>query len=229
LGVMDLAFMLDTMRRIASGVPLTLQLAALSIAAGIAFAMLLALMRVSALKPLDLAARGYVFVFRGTPLLVQIFLIYYGMGQFETIRESMLWPVLREPYWCAIIALTLNSAAYTGEIIRGGIQAVPFGQVEAAKACGMSTAQTYRRIVLPQAFRLALPAYGNEIILMVQASALASTITIMELTGAARAIASRTFQPVEVFVIAGAIYLALNFLISRGVRVAELRLNPARR
>jgi octopine/nopaline transport system permease protein len=226
---MNLDLVIDSMPALMGGLAKTLQLVVLSLLAGFALAIGVAMMRLSSVRPVALAAEGYTFFFRSTPLLVQIFLIYYGMGQFETIRESVLWPVLREPYWCAIIALTLNSAAYTGEIIRGGIQAVPFGQVEAAKACGMSTAQTYRRIVLPQAFRLALPAYGNEMILMVQASALASTITIMELTGAARAIASRTFQPVEVFVIAGAIYLALNFLISRGVRMAELRLNPARR
>ena len=104
--------MFDTVRRIATGVPLMLQLAAISIAAGAVFAMLLALMRVSAVKPLDLAARGYVFVFRGTPLLVQIFLIYYGLGQFPEVRATFLWPFLREPYWCAILALTLNTAAY---------------------------------------------------------------------------------------------------------------------
>ena len=135
---MDLAFMLETLHRIAAGVPLMLQLAAISIAAGAVFAMLLALMRVSGVKPLDLAARGYVFVFRGTPLLVQIFLIYYGLGQFPEVRATFLWPFLREPYWCAILALTLNTAAYGSEIIRGGLLSVPAGQVEAARACGMS-------------------------------------------------------------------------------------------
>ena len=163
----------------------------------------------------------YVFLFRSTPLLVQIFLIYYGLGQFAAVRESFLWPLLKEAYWCAILALTLNTAAYTGEIMRGGIQAVPFGQIEAARALGMSRPLLYRRIVLPQALRTILPAYGNEMIQMVQATSLASAITLIELTGAARTIASRSFQPVEMFIIAGAIYLAMNFVIAQGVRWAE--------
>lgn len=207
-----------------SGVFVTLQLVAISLIAGFALALGVALARLSNFRPLSAVTGGYIFLFRSTPLLVQIFLIYYGLGQFEAVRGSFAWPVLREAYWCAIIALTLNNAAYTGEILRGGIQAVPFGQVEAARALGMSRWLVFRRIVLPQALRQILPAYGNEAIQMVQATSLASTITLMELTGAARAIAARSFQPVEMFIIAGAFYLALNFVIAQAIRHAEKRL-----
>lgn len=223
---MDLAFMLETVQRIAAGVPLMLQLAGISIAAGAVFAVLLALMRVSALKPLDLAARGYIFVFRGTPLLVQIFLIYYGLGQFPTVRATFLWPFLREPYWCAILALTLNTAAYGSEIIRGGLLSVPAGQVEAARACGMSGLLLFRRVVLPIAVRQALPAYGNELVLMVKATSLASIITLMEITGIAHKIIAETYRGIEVFICAGATYLLINFLLIRTVYAVEYWLSP---
>ncbi|EGY00236.1 polar amino acid transport system permease protein [Nitrospirillum viridazoti Y2] len=212
-----------------TGTWLTVQLVALSLLVGLVLATLVAVMRLSHLAALSWVARGYIYVFRSTPLLVQIFLIYYGLGQFDAVRQSVLWPLLREPYWCAIIAFVLNTGAYTAEIMRGGIEAVPHGQVEAARACGMGGGLLFRRIILPQAFRLALPAYGNEIILMLQGSALASTITLMELTGVAKAIAARTFQPIEVFCLAGAVYLGMSFLITRGVQLAERRLTPVKR
>ncbi|MDE1149205.1 MAG: ABC transporter permease [Azospirillaceae bacterium] len=215
----------DALPQFAAGAWLTVQLVALSLLVGLLLATGVAVMRLSHTAPLAWLARGYIYIFRSTPLLVQIFLIYYGLGQFEAVRQSVLWPILREPYWCAIIAFTLNTGAYTAEIMRGGIEAVPHGQIEAAKACGMNGVLLFRRIILPQAFRLALPAYGNEIILMLQGTALASTVTLMELTGVARAVAARTFQPIEVYCLAGAVYLALSFLITRGVQAAERRLN----
>jgi len=223
---MDFAFMLETLQRIAAGVPLLLQLAGISIAIGAVFAMLLALMRVSGVRPLDLTARGYIFVFRGTPLLVQLFLIYYGLGQFPAVRATFLWPFLREPYWCAILALTLNTAAYGSEIIRGGLLSVPAGQVEAARACGMSGLLLFRRVVLPIAVRQALPAYGNELILMVKATSLASIITLMEVTGIAHKLISETYRAIEVFICAGAVYLLINFLLIRAVHGVEYWLSP---
>jgi len=226
---MDAPFIVETLELLISGIPLTLKLAFYSIAAGAVFAMLLALMRLSANRALDYAARSYVFVFRGTPLLVQIFLIYYGLGQFPEIRQSFLWPFLREPYWCALLALTLNTAAYSSEIIRGGILSVPFGQIEAARACGMSRSLIFRRIVVPQGLIVALPAYGNEIILMTRSTALASVITLMEVTGIASKIISETFRAVEVFVCAGAIYLLINFVVSRAIAYLERRLAPQTR
>ncbi|MDG5495366.1 ABC transporter permease [Niveispirillum sp. BGYR6] len=218
---------LSSLPSLASGAWLTLQLVVLSLALGLVLSVGVALARLSANGILRAPAIAFIFLFRSTPLLVQIFLIFYGASQFAAVRESFLWPVLREPYWCAIIALTLNNAAYTGEILRGGIQSVPFGQIEAARALGMHRLLLFRRIVLPQAFRQILPAYGNEMIQMVQATSLASTITLVELTGAARTIASRSFQPLEIFVIAGLFYLAMNFVIAQAVRWGEKRLAHA--
>jgi octopine/nopaline transport system permease protein len=223
---MDPAFMAETFLTLVAGVPLTLKLAFLSVAFGAVIALVLALMRLSGVAGLDWIARSYVFVFRGTPLLVQIFLIYYGLGQFSWIRTSLLWPFLREPFWCAVLALTLNTASYSSEIIRGGLLSVPAGQIEAARACGMSRSLLLRRIVLPLAVRLALPAYGNEIILMVKATSLASIITLMEISGLATKIISDTYRAVEVFIVAGAIYLAINFVLTRLVQFADHRLTP---
>ncbi|MCK4206079.1 ABC transporter permease [Brucella pituitosa] len=223
---MNLEFYSEAFMQMLSGVPLTLQLAASSIVFGAILALLFAMMRLSGVAVLDWIARLYVFVFRGTPLLVQIFIIYYGLSQFPAIRYSFLWPILREPYWCAIIALTLNNAAYASEIIRGGLLSVPSGQIEAAKACGMSRFTCFRRIVMPLAIRQALPGYGNEMISMVKATSLASIITLMEVTGIAAKLIAETYRAIEVFVIAGAIYLAINFVLTRALMFAEYKLTP---
>jgi octopine/nopaline transport system permease protein len=223
---MDGAFLWETLLRLLPGVPLLLQLVTVSLAVGFVLAVLIALARLSPIRALRGAAAAYVFFFRGTPLLVQIFLIYYGLGQFPEVRESVLWPFLRQPYWCAILAFTLNTAAYGSEIMRGGIQSVPWGQIEAARVCGMSGFLLMRRIVLPVAVRQALPAYGNEMILMVKATSLASIITLMEVTGIAHRIISETYRAVEVFVVAGAIYLSINFLLTRAIKRLEWRLSP---
>ncbi|RLL74573.1 ABC transporter permease [Ochrobactrum soli] len=223
---MNRQFYTESFLAMMGGVPLTLQLAAISIVCGAILALLFAMMRLSGIKVLDWIARLYVFVFRGTPLLVQIFIIYYGLSQFSTIRYSFLWPILREPYWCAIIALTLNNAAYASEIIRGGLLSVPHGQIEAAKACGMSRFTCFRRIVMPLAIRQALPGYGNEMISMIKATSLASIITLMEVTGIAAKLIAESYRVIEVFVIAGAIYLAINFVLTRLLLIAEYRLTP---
>jgi octopine/nopaline transport system permease protein len=222
----DLDLMIDSIPPLLGGTWLTLQLVVLSLALGAAGAIATALLRLSTNPLLSYPAYAYVFVFRGTPLLVQMFLIYFGLGQFEFVRDSFLWPVLREAYWCAILALTLNTSAYASEIVRGGILSVPYGQVEAARAYGMGRVTTFRRIVLPQAIRQALPAYSNEVVLMVKGSSLASTITLMEVTGIANRIISRTFSPLEIFIVAGGIYLAINFAATRALRHAEWRLTP---
>ena len=223
---MDFAFLADVGERLLSGVPLTLELAGTSLGLGLVIALILAPMLHSGRPTFVWPIRGFVAAFRGTPLLVQIFLIYYGLGQFPAIRESVLWPFLRQPYWCALLALTLNTAAYSSEIIRSGILSVPFGQIEAARACGMSRSLVFRRIIAPQGLRVALPAYGNEIVLMTRATALASVITLMEVTGIASKIISETFRAVEVFICAGAIYLLINFAISRAIASLERRLSP---
>ncbi|HEY8384059.1 MAG TPA: ABC transporter permease [Microvirga sp.] len=224
---MDLSFMGETFMALLAGLPLTLNLAFTAVGLGAVFAMLLALMRMSGIRPLDWLARAYVFVFRGTPLLVQIFLIYYGLGQFRPVlQEWGLWGFFREAYWCAVLALTMNTAAYASEIIRGGLQAVPANQVESARACGMSGFLLFRRIIFPIAVRQALPGYGNEIILMVKATSLASIITMMEVTGIAQKLISQTFRAIEIFIVAGAIYLVLNFAVTRVIQLIEWWLSP---
>lgn len=223
---MNWQLMWDSLPRMLGGLSLTLQLIVASLLFGAVVAFAVALLRLSGNRIVETLAAAYVFVFRGTPLLVQIFLVYYGLGQFEFIRDSLLWPFLREPYWCAILALTLNTGAYTSEVLRGAILSVPQGQVEAARACGMSRALAFRRIVLPVAIRQMLPAYGNEVILMVKATSLASTITLMEVTGIARRMIAQTFAVFELFIVAGAIYLVLNFIATRLIKFAEWRLTP---
>lgn len=223
---MNWTLMWDSLPRLLAALPLTLTLVFAALACGGVIAFVTALLRLSEYRPLVWTIKAYVFAFRGTPLLVQIFLLYYGLGQFDAVRTSMLWPFLREPLWCAILALSLNTGAYTCEILRGALQSVPAGQVEAARACGMSRALAFRRIVLPIAFRQMLPTYGNEIILMVKASSLASTITMMELTGVARKIIAQSFAVFEIFILAGVIYLALNFVASQAIRLGEKRLQP---
>ena len=204
----------DSLPRLLEGAWLTVQLVVLALAAGTALALPLAGMRTARRWWLKAPAYGYLLFFRGTPLLVQIFLVYYGLAQFAAVRDSFLWPILREPYWCAVIA----------EIIRGGMQAVARGELEAAWSLGLSRWQALRLIVLPRAVRQALPAYGNEVILMLKGSALASTITLLDLTGVARTIIARTYLAVELFALAGLIYLILTMLIVRGVRLLERRL-----
>lgn len=226
---MEGGFLLRTTASLLTGIPLTLELALLSVILGGVLAFGLAMLRISGLAPLDGLARLYAFVFRGTPLLVQIFIIYYGLGQFPALRASWLWIYLRQAYWCAMLAMTLNTAAYASEIIRGGLLSVPVGQIEAARTCGMSPWTLYRRIVLPQAFRQMLPAYGNEVIQMVKATALASTITLMDVTGVAAKLISESYRTVEVFACAGAIYLALNFIITHLFEWLEYAVTPEKR
>jgi len=223
---MNFELMIETFPKLLSGLNLTIQLVTISLFLGFCLAIGLALLRLSNNTFLSFFAKTYVFYFRGTPLLVQIFLIYYGIAQFEIIRETFVWSFFKEAYWCGILALTLNTCAYSSEIIRGGIQSVPFGQIESAKSVGMSRFLLYRRIILPIAFRQALPAYGNEMILMVKATSLVSTITLMEVTGIARLIIAKTFSPVEIFIVAGLIYLTINFIITRLVNFCEIKLTP---
>lgn len=219
------AVIIEYFPRLLEGVWVTLQLVFVSGVAGLALAVPLALMRASDRFWLRVLPFAYIFFFRGTPLLVQIFLIYYGSSQFDLIRESALWPVLREPYWCAIIAFTLNTAAYSAELIRGAIQSIPRGELEAADAFGMKRSLKIRRIVLPRAFGIVLPAYGNELILMLKSSSLASTITLLDITGAARTIIARTYTPLEIFFAAGMLYLLISALMIGAFRLIERRLN----
>ncbi|MDR3517224.1 MAG: ABC transporter permease subunit [Azospirillaceae bacterium] len=204
------------------GTWVTAKLLALSSLAGTILAVPLALCRNARSPALRASAQSYSVFFRGTPLLVQIFLLYYGLAQFSFIRDSLLWPLVRDAFPCALIALTLNMAAYVGEVINGGIRAVPLGEREAAMAMGMSTALMYRRIILPRAFRIMLPALSNEVVIQLKSTALASTVTVMDLTGIGRRLADRTYST-EPLLIAGAIYVLFAYGIARLFRGLEYR------
>lgn len=207
------------------GLWMTLTLTVLSVAIGFHLGLGLAIMRGSESKWVSGFARYYSIAFRGTPLLVQIFLLYYGLGQIGFVRNTpALWWVVSEGSRCAVLALALNTAAYTSEILRGGLVSLPVGLVEAAKASGMSRALRFRRIEFPLAIRQALPAYGNELVLMVKGTSLASTITVLEITGYAKRLMSQTFAIFEVFAIAGALYLILNLALIGVIRLVERRL-----
>ena len=207
--------------KLIQGATLTLELTALSVIAGLIVAIPLGLARSSRLWYVRSLPYAYIFFFRGTPLLIQLFLVYYGLSQFYVVRESVLWPYLRSPFWCAVITMTLHTAAYIAEILRGAIQAIPPGEIEAARALGMSRFKTLVHIVLPRAARIGLPAYSNEVILMLKASSLASTVTLLELTGMTRTIISRTYQTVDMFLIAGVIYLVMSFVLIQGFKLLE--------
>jgi octopine/nopaline transport system permease protein len=213
---MDLPFIWSTFLVLVERLPLTLNLAFASICFGAILGSFLAWCRLSSYRVLSVFAMGYSFLFRGTPLLIQIFLIYYGLSQFRSTLQTLgLWSFLREAYWCAILSLTLNTSAYVSEIVRGGVLSVPHNEVEAARAYGMSGMLLVRRIILPIAVRNALPAYSNEIILITKATSLASIITLMEVTGTAAKLIAETFRTTEVFIVAAAIYLSINFVLTR--------------
>ncbi len=216
--------MYESFFKIVEGIPLTLQVVSISTILGIFLAVAVALMRISGSKFMSLPAYYFVYLIRGTPLLLQLYFVYYGLSQFEFIRESILWPLLKEPYWCGIITLTISTGAYSSEIIRGGILSVSKNYIEASDALGLSQVKTFMLVTLPITVRQALPAYGNELILMVKASSLISIVTLMEITGIARTIISKTYAPVEIFLVAGSIYLAINFIIVIFVNLAERRL-----
>lgn len=210
--------------KLLEGAYLTLELVAIAVLVGLLIAIPLGMARASRHWYVRALPFGYIFFFRGTPLLLQLFLVYYGLAQFDVVKQGPLWPYLRDPYWCALIAMTMHTAAYIAEIIRGAIQAVPPGEVEAARSLGMSRAQTMWHIILPRAARIGLPAYSNEVILMLKASSLASTITLLELTGMARTIIARTYLPVEIFFAAGLFYLAMTFILVQIFRWLERKL-----
>ena len=199
----------------------TLKLLSVSLFIGLFIGLFFAILRIKNNIILGKIAYGYSYTFRGTPLLVQIFIIYYGFGQVELIRESFLWVILKEPYWCAVIAFALNTGAYTSEILRSAFQTIKPGFIEAGKSLGVPNKFIFYKIQIPIAIRQSLPAYGNEIILMLKVTSLASTVTLMDLTGVAKYIISTTFKPIEVFIIAGSIYLFFTFIIHNVIKFLE--------
>ncbi|WP_137817409.1 ABC transporter permease [Pseudomonas sp. 2FG] len=203
------------------GVLVTLKILLISLALGLLLAVPLGLMRVSRQPLVNLPAWLYTYVIRGTPMLVQLFLIYYGLAQFAAVRESFLWPYLSNATFCACLAFALNTSAYSAEILAGSLKAIPHGEIEAAKAVGMSRFKLYRRILLPSALRRALPQYSNEVIMMLHTTSLASIVTLIDITGAARTLSSQFYLPFEAFITAGAFYLCLTFVLVRLFKLAE--------
>ena len=212
--------------KILQGLDQTLLLLLVSLPIGFILSLIFALGRVSKNKFLSKTIEYYIFVIRGTPLLVQIYLIYFGLGSVKVIRESLLWIVLKEPFWCGVLALTINTVAYGSEIFRGGIQTVSQVQIESGKSLGFTRIGLLRKIIFPIALRNVLPTYGNELILMVKATSLVSLTTYMEMTGVARRIMAVTWAPIEAFVAAGALYLFLNFLMVQFIKYLEWKYNP---
>lgn len=222
---MDFPFILDTLRQLLAAVPTTLLLLVCSVSLGGCIALLITWMRVSRIGRLERFARAYILVFRGSPLLIQMFLIYYGLGQFQAVRQSVFWIVLKDPFGCAVLSLALCTGGYTAEIFRGGLIAVPPAEIEAARAIGMSGFLLFRRIIAPIALRYALPAYSTEIILMAKSTSLASLVTVWEVTGVAQRIITHTYRTTEVFLCAAVIYLAINYVIVKLFALAEYSLS----
>ena len=226
--MIDWSIITDSLPQYASGLWLTAQLTVLSLVAGLILAIPLAVMRISPRRAVSGPVWVFTYFFRGTPMLVQLLLIYYGLGQFEWVQaqwqaENAFWLIFREPYGCALVTFTLNTCAYTTEILAGALRTTPHGEIEAAQACGMSRLTMLRRILIPGALRRALPAYSNEAIFMLHGTAIASTVTLMDLTGAARNAYSQHFAPFEAFIFAGLLYLTLTFALVGLFRLAERR------
>ena len=222
---MDINFALEHLPRLLKATILTIELTLLSLFFGVFVGVFFAILRTSKNKILFYISYYYSYILRGTPLLVQIFIIYFGLAQLEWIRESFLWVFLKEPYSCAILAFTLNTGAYSSEIFRSAFETINKGIVEAAKGLGLNKINIFFKIKLPIAIRQSLPAYGNEMILMLKGTSLASTVTLLDLTGVAKHIISTTFRPVEVFIIAGSIYLLMTFIIHNLIKFLEKKYN----
>ena len=218
---MDFELMINSFPKLLNAAVITLKLLSVSLIIGLFIGLLFAILRLNKNIFINKFAYGYSYLFRGTPLLVQIFIIYFGLGQIEYLRTTFLWNILKEPYWCAIIAFALNTGAYTSEILRSAFQTIKPGFIEAGKSLGIPNKIIFYKIQIPIAIRQSLPAYGNEIILMMKGTSLASTVTIMDLTGVAKYIISTTFKPVEVFIVAGGIYLFMTFVIHNVIKFLE--------
>ncbi|MGD9108479.1 MAG: ABC transporter permease subunit [Gammaproteobacteria bacterium] len=198
---------------IISGVIVTIELMLVSLLIGLAAAIFMVLVYQSKSWFLKTLIDIFIFLVRGTPMLLQFFIIYYGSAQFAWLKASPLWVVFKEPFYCAVIALAINTSAYTTVLFKGVINSVPQGEKEACKVLGLSRFQTMWYVILPRALRIAMPAYSNEVIMVLKGTSLASTITVLELTGVAHQIASQTYMFVETFLLAGLIYFAMNLVI----------------
>ena len=222
---MDLELIITSFPKLLGATVITLKLLSASLFFGLILGLFFAILRLNKNKLVSGFAYGYSYLFRGTPLLVQIFIIYFGLGQIEYLRSTFLWVILKEPYWCAIIAFSLNTGAYTSEILRSAFQTIKPGVIEAGRSLGLNKVFIFTKIQIPIAIKQSLPAYGNEIILMLKGTSLASTVTLMDITGVAKFIISTTFRPVEVFIVAGSIYLLMTFIIHNFIKFLEKKYN----
>jgi len=218
---MDFELMLSSLPKLLYATLITIELLISSLIAGLILAVVLSIMRISKNKILFYFSYIFSNLFRGTPLLVQIFIIYYGLGQIEYLRSTIFWVFFKEPFGCAMFALSLNTAAYTSEILRSAFETIKIGYIEAGQSLGLSQEKIFYKIKIPIAINQSLSAYGNEIILLMKGTALASTVTLMDITGVAKNIISTSFKPIEVFIVAGSIYLCLTFLIQYFIKIAE--------
>ncbi len=221
----DFALLFQSLPRMLEAIGVTLQLLIYSSLIGLVFAFLVLMMRISGKWYLIAPAQIYIYIFRGTPILVQIFIIYYGLSQFAAVRDSVLWYVLREPFWCCVIALSLNAGAYVSEILRGGMLGVSKGILEAASALGINKVDRFIYITSPIMIRLSIPAYSNDMISMAKATSLASTVTLLDVTGVARTIQAETFSPYEVFIAAAIIYIAIAWIMQKCFGLLEHRMS----
>jgi arginine/ornithine transport system permease protein len=220
---MDWSVVAGSLPAFARGVGVCLLLLAISLATGFACSLPLAIARVSSRRWLAWPVWCYTYVFRGTPLLVQLFIVYYGFAQLPLVRETFLWPAFREAWFCAWLAFALNTTAYTTEIFAGALRATPHGEVEAARAYGLTGWRLYRRILLPGALRRALPQYSNEVIGLMHATSIASTVTLVDVTRVARDVYANHLLPVEAFGTAAVVYFVLTFSFVGGFKLLERR------
>ncbi|WP_375573109.1 ABC transporter permease subunit [Ahrensia marina] len=223
---MDFHTFLGYLPNLLDGARETAILTSFTLVCGLAIAVPVATCRLSRLWPLRTFALTFVLFFRGAPLLVLLFLVYFGLADIPLVRETWLWTFFRDAYFCAIFALSLNSAGYLSEVIAGAVRAVPRGEVEAATVAGLSRFDIARLVIVPNAVRLGLRNYGNEIIFVIKGTSIASLVTIVELTRAANNIYFRTFDPFTPLIAAGVIYFVAIWLLSRGIRSLERRLTP---
>jgi arginine/ornithine transport system permease protein len=221
--MLDWQVLQESLPQFGQGIRVTLTLLAIALTTGLLLSVPLAVARVSPRRWLSTPVWFFTYVVRGTPLLVQLFMIYYGLAQFEWIRDSAAWVLLKSAWFCAWLAFALNTTAYTTEIFAGALRSMPVGDLEAARCLGMSEAQVYTRILLPGALRRALPQYGNEMVMMLHATAIASTVTLVDVTRVARDVYSNHLLPVEAFGMAALIYLVLTAVLVGGFRLLEQR------
>lgn len=223
---MDMNFFVTTFQQILAVLPTTLLLFVLSVPIGAVLAVFILWMRMSSNPVLSRIAKSYIFFFRGTPLLIQMFLIFYGLAQFSFFHLPPLWWVLASRFGTAVLCLALCTAAYSAEIFRGGLLAVPSKEIEAGRAIGMSGFKLLRRIIAPSALRQALPAYSTEVVLMLKSTSLAGLLGVVEMTGVAQAIGRRTLHEVATLVLAGVVYLAIGFIVILLLGWVERRMSP---